>query len=470
MSDRYSDLVQSGIGKKIAKNLGLPTPVALERYSNTQAILTGEVIARFADSDNTAIKDSVLDTLSQLTAHLATDPATIAYAQNFAGTLANSDKAMREEHRRFKVAIFDASDITTLEQLASLYEFFHSIVKKIKSSGRIIVIARPPKTLTDINHQTAQRAILGFVKSLAKEVKKGISANVLYVQSGLEPMLDSTLRFFMSAKSAYVSGQAIYLDNTIATHLNLEAIKSVSDKPLLGKKIVVTGASRGIGAAISEILMRDGAEVICVDLPAMLADLQRQAGKIAAKALPLDITDPTAAQKLMQAVGKIDGIVHNAGITKDKTLAKMNESQWQAVINVNLQAVANINQYLLDHDGFSATARIVCVSSIAGIAGNFGQTNYATSKAGIIGLTKATASILAQSGKTINAVAPGFIETKMTAAIPFAVREAGRRMNSMSQGGEPVDVAETIAWLLAPTSGAINGQTVRVCGQSLLGA
>ena len=114
-------------------------------------------------------------------------------------------------------------------------------------------------------------------------------------------------------------------------------------------------------------------------------------------------------------------------------------------------------------------ARIVCVSSMSGIAGNAGQTNYATSKAGVIGLVETLAPTL-ERGITINAVAPGFIETQMTAAMPIGVREAGRRMNSLRQGGLPVDVAETIAWFASPASAGVNGNVVRVCGQSLLGA
>ena len=114
--------------------------------------------------------------------------------------------------------------------------------------------------------------------------------------------------------------------------------------------------------------------------------------------------------------------------------------------------------------------RIICVSSISGIAGNAGQTNYATSKAGVIGMVQAYAPEIGKRGATINAVAPGFIETQMTAAMPITIREAGRRMNSMSQGGLPVDVAETIAWYANPASTGVNGNVVRVCGQSLLGA
>ena len=114
--------------------------------------------------------------------------------------------------------------------------------------------------------------------------------------------------------------------------------------------------------------------------------------------------------------------------------------------------------------------RMILVSSISGIAGNAGQTNYGTSKAGIIGVVETFAPIAAKQGHTVNAVAPGFIESQMTAAMPIATREAGRRMNSMSQGGLPVDVAETIAWFANPASGGVNGNVTRVCGQSLIGA
>jgi 3-oxoacyl-[acyl-carrier protein] reductase len=166
--------------------------------------------------------------------------------------------------------------------------------------------------------------------------------------------------------------------------------------------------------------------------------------------------------------GHIDVAVHNAGITRDKTLGRMSEDRWDSVLDVNLASQERVNAALADL--FPAGGRIVSVSSVSGIAGNRGQTNYATSKAGVIGLVQAYAPVLAEKGVTINAVAPGFIETRMTAAMPLMLREAGRRMNSMSQGGLPVDVAETIAWLASPGSAGITGNVVRVCGQSLLGA
>jgi 3-oxoacyl-[acyl-carrier protein] reductase len=157
-------------------------------------------------------------------------------------------------------------------------------------------------------------------------------------------------------------------------------------------------------------------------------------------------------------------------VTRDKTLGRMSEDQWDKVIDINLTAQERINEALLARDAIRENGRIVSVSSMSGIAGNAGQTNYAASKAGVIGMVEAMAPVVGKKRLTINAVAPGFIETQMTAAMPIATREAGRRMNSLAQGGLPVDVAETIAWYASPASGGVNGTVVRVCGQSLVGA
>jgi 3-oxoacyl-[acyl-carrier protein] reductase len=138
--------------------------------------------------------------------------------------------------------------------------------------------------------------------------------------------------------------------------------------------------------------------------------------------------------------------------------------------DINLSAEERINQALFETDTLNEHARIICVSSMNGIAGQVGQTNYATSKAGVIGYVQYMAKELAEKNITINAVAPGFIETAMTDAIPFATREVGRRLNSLSQGGQPEDVAETIAFFANPASSGVTGNIVRVCGQSLVGA
>ena len=373
--------------------------------------------------------------------------------------------AFNEGDKESKVVIFDASGIENSEQLHELYAFFNPIARQVQASGRVIVVGINPESAKTVKQAIAQRALEGFVKSVAKEFKKGIAANLVYVDPTAKDNLESALRFTISPRSAYVSGQVIRVSKAKTVDIDWT-------KPLAGKTAVVTGASRGIGEAIAHVLSRDGAHVICLDVPQQQADLDRVAVEIGGSTLAIDITAADAGEKIKAAaaeLGGLDIIVHNAGITRDKTLANMKPELWDLVININLSAIERVNDYLISNDGINANGRIVCVSSISGIAGNLGQTNYAVSKAGVIGVVKFTAPLL-KNGVTINAVAPGFIETQMTAAIPFAIREAGRRMNSMSQGGLPVDVAETIAMFASTASSGLNGNVVRVCGQSLLGA
>jgi 3-oxoacyl-[acyl-carrier protein] reductase len=237
---------------------------------------------------------------------------------------------------------------------------------------------------------------------------------------------------------------------------------------------LVTGASRGIGASIAATLARDGAHVVLLDIPKQGEELAKTANNIGGSTLQVDITADDAPQEIVDYLkerhGGVDVFVHNAGITQDKTLGNMDEGKWNAVLAVNLTSQERINDALLEGDVLKPGGRIVTVSSMSGIAGNRGQSNYATTKAGVIGTVDALAPILAERDATINAVAPGFIETKMTGAMPIGTREAGRRMSSLAQGGLPVDVAETIAWFASPASAGVNGNTVRVCGQNLLGA
>ena len=150
---------------------------------------------------------------------------------------------------------------------------------------------------------------------------------------------------------------------------------------------------------------------------------------------------------MLERFGGIDIVVHNAGITRDRTLANMQEHFWDLVVQVNLAAVIAIDQRFLERGVLRDEGRIVCLSSVSGVAGNFGQTNYATSKAALIGYVAAQAPLFAPRGICINAVAPGFIDTPMTDAMPMVVREIGRRLNSVKQSGQPRDVAELVTFL-----------------------
>jgi 3-oxoacyl-[acyl-carrier protein] reductase len=247
------------------------------------------------------------------------------------------------------------------------------------------------------------------------------------------------------------------------------------DKPLDGKVALVTGAARGIGAEIAKVFARDGAKVVLIDVDQAAEALAETATKVGGTALTLDVTAPDAVDRIAEHVtehygGKADVLVNNAGITRDKLLANMDDARWHAVMAVNLLAPQRLTQGLVDNGSIGEGGRVIGLSSMAGIAGNRGQTNYAASKAGMIGITQALAPVLYDKGITINAVAPGFIETQMTAAVPLLIREGGRRLSSLGQGGLPVDVAETIAWYANPASAAVNGNVVRVCGQAMLGA
>jgi 3-oxoacyl-[acyl-carrier protein] reductase len=373
------------------------------------------------------------------------------------------------EDETFKALVFDASGIADTEGLHAAYAFFHATIRRVRPNGRIIVLGRPPEDASSPDAHIAQRALEGLTRSMGKEVRRASTCQLVYVAEGAEDAVESTLRFLLSPKSAYVSGQVIRVggSRTFPADIDWQA-------PQTGRTALVTGASRGIGRAIAETLARDGAHVVGVDVPAMEAELTSVTESLGGSSLTLDITETDApgilARHLLDAHEGVDVVIHNAGITRDRTLGRMDDGRWDSVLSVNLLAPQRIDRALFEAGAMRENGRIVAVSSISGIAGNAGQTNYATSKAGVIGLVEAWAPLVAERGATLNAVAPGFIETQMTAAMPIATREAGRRMNSLSQGGLPIDVAETVAWFASPGSSAVNGNVVRVCGQSLIGA
>jgi 3-oxoacyl-[acyl-carrier protein] reductase len=379
----------------------------------------------------------------------------------------NADVAPADQ--TFKALVFDATGIGSSEELVQAWEFFHGSIRRVRQCGRVIVLGTPPEAAKNPPEAIAQRALEGLVRSIAKELRRGSSAQLIYVEPGAEDRLESSLRFFLSPKSAYVSGQVVRISPGKAAAEVLDW-----DRPLAGKVALVTGASRGIGESIAEVLARDGAHVVGLDVPAFADEIEGVAARLGGSSLTADITSDDAPAKiashLLEEHGGVDVVVHNAGITRDKTLGRMGESLWESVIDVNLVAPQRIDRELFGQKAVRDNGRVVCVSSISGIAGNAGQTNYSTSKAGVIGIVQAWAPELAKRGATLNAVAPGFIETQMTAAMPIATREAGRRMNSMAQGGLPIDVAETVAWFASPASSGVTGNVVRVCGQSLLGA
>jgi len=440
MSDRYSQIVNSPPGRFIAPRIGLPQPAKLERHAAGTPVVSGAVLLGAAPGGR--LEKQVERLLGEI-----------------------DTPRPEKSDSPVKALVFDATGIADSTELVELQRFFHPNVKRVQRSGRVIVLGAPPAGLP-VRAATAQRALEGFTRSLAKEIGRGIAVQLVHVAEGAAGEIASTLRFLLSPRSAYVSGQVIEVGTAVAKAPAIEWTQ-----PLDGKIALVTGASRGIGEAIAETLHRDGAGLILLDVPALAADLAKVAKRLDAETIELDITEEDAPAAIAEQLsGGVDIVVHNAGVTRDRTIAKMPEERWSSLMEINLSSEERINDELLGRKLLRENGRIVCVSSMSGVAGNSGQTNYATSKAGVIGMVEALAPELAESGITINAVAPGFIETQMTAKMPVTIREAGRRMNSMSQGGLPVDVAETIGWFASPASAGVTGNTVRVCGQSLLGA
>jgi 3-oxoacyl-[acyl-carrier protein] reductase len=469
MTDRYQQLVNTPIGKIVSKQIGLPAPVLLKRYEPGQPVIEGSVL--FAAGPGATLAPAIAQTLAAVGAEVSTplqeEARQAAADAGVEAGIFNPEVAGEED--RFGALVLDASGIADTASLYEAYAFFHPTIRRVRPNGRVIVLGRPPDQLEDPERAVAQRALEGLTRSIGKEVRRGSTSQLIYVVDGAEGQIESTLRFFLSPKSSYVSGQVVRIGAAVAQWDGLDW-----ERPLAGKFALVTGVSRGIGESIAEVLARDGAHVVGVDVPAQERELESVTGRLGGSALTVDITDDDAPERiashLLEHHGGVDVVVHNAGVTRDKTLGRMNEDQWRMVIDINLRAPHRIDRELFSRQAVRDNGRVVCVSSISGIAGNAGQTNYATSKAGIIGMVQAYSGPLAARGCTLNAVAPGFIETQMTAAMPVATREAGRRMNSLQQGGLPVDVAETIAWFASPASAGVNGNVTRVCGQSLIGA
>ena len=444
MSDRYQGFTKTPVGKLLVKNLGLPNPTKLERYVEGAPLVDGTVLlggrGRLAES-----LPGLLDLLGITSTEAHEDGTT------------------------YKGLVFDATGLQSSADLTALRDFFTPLLRSLATCPRVVVLGTPPEQVKG-PERVAQRALEGFTRSLGKEIGRGGTVQLVYVAEGAEASVTSTLGFLLSPKSAYVSGQVV----RIGAHGTTEA-PEVTDwtRPLDGRIALVTGASRGIGEQIARVLHRDGATVVGVDVPQAASELQALMKELDGDWITLDITGKDAPQRiahhLKEKHGGVDVVVHNAGITRDKKLANMAEDRWSSVIAVNLTAPELITRELLDSGVVNAGGRIVGVASIAGIAGNVGQTNYATSKAGVIGFVESLRDDL-DNGITVNAVAPGFIITQMTAAVPFATREVGQRLNAMAQGGLPVDVAETIAYFASPASSAVTNNVVRVCGQSLLGA
>lgn len=481
MSDTYLNLVSGGLPGRVAKKLGLPRPARLRRTDPTSVDvpLTPGPVLVLSDAASTADADAVASGLLAWDLDVRRD-------------------TRLPEHQRWGGVVVVLTELGHPGALAGPALELGSVLRSVAPGARLVTLSRPGPTAggtwpgdeparsgdagvagagrpRGAAVAAARQGVDGFLRSLAKELRAGATANGLVVADGVDvgvPSVRGGLRFLLSARSAFVDGQllAIGSDGGMAP--------TDWTRPLTGAVAVVTGAARGIGAEVARVLARDGAQVLGVDVPAAGENLAKVMNEVRGTALQLDITADDAAERILavarERYGHLDIVVHNAGILRDKLLANMTPERFEGLLAVNIAAPLRMNETFavpgaLGSGAGGVAPRIISLASTSGIAGNRGQTNYGTAKAGIIGMTRALAVPMAEAGGTVNAVAPGFIETDMTASIPPVAREMSRRSSSLQQGGQPVDVAEAIAFLASPQAGGINGQVLRVCGQLVVG-
>lgn len=366
-------------------------------------------------------------------------------------------------------------DARQVKDEAGLKEVFNQLqtgVKNLNANGKVLIFGLQPESLSHVAHATYQRALDGISRSLAKELGgRGTTVNLLQVPADAElSNFSIPQQFFTSGRSAFITAQTLRLDNSKPFSCDLS-----------NRICVVTGGAGGIGSATVKRLASEGATVIIADVPQMeerakslLSDTSTSLSTSKVSFMGADLTNEDARKQLLDTIkekfGRIDVLINNAGITRDKTLKNMPEHYWDQVIAINLTAVINLSEEALALGLITEGGRIISTSSISGIAGNFGQTNYTATKAALIGYSASRSKALKTQGITINAIAPGYIETDMVKTMPLMTRIFAERLTSLAQAGKPEDIAEAMAFLAHPGAQSINGQVLRVCGGSFLGA
>lgn len=359
--------------------------------------------------------------------------------------------------------IIDLRSVSNNQTLKDGMLQIQSRIKQLKPNQQLLLVGLSTQDCTR-EQAIFQRALIGIQKSLAKEIgHRGQTVNLVHIPQSINLGENEFINsFFTSGRSAFITGQVIGVSGNCA------------QGSLRGKVCVVTGGAGGIGAATVNRMALEGSKIILVDVPAMLMNGTGSSSLGNVKPYPADLTDKNDLENLVDYIkseyGSVDVLINNAGITRDRTLSKMSERQWDQVLKINLTAVLNLTDRLLKANLIADKGTVINTSSISGIAGNFGQTNYTATKAALIEMGSIYSKKLKEKGITVNAIAPGYIETQMVKTMPFVTRFMAERLTCLLQAGTPEDIAEAMAFLAHPGSRGIKGEVLRVCGGSFLGA
>jgi 3-oxoacyl-[acyl-carrier protein] reductase len=363
--------------------------------------------------------------------------------------------------------VFDATGIADSTQLVALHGFFHPTVRRVRPSGRVVVVGTPPRACVTPREATAQRALEGFTRALGKEIGRGATVQLVAVAPGAENQIESTLRFLLSPRSAYVSGQVVRIEPS-PVHPELDW-----ERPLLGRVALVTGAARGIGAAIAEDLARLGWPVgvnyssDADGASAVVARIEAAGGR--ATALQGDVSDEADVDAVFDALedryGPVLVLVNNAGTRHDRLLGGLDPESWSRVLDVNLTGAFLTSRRAIGKMVRRRFGRVVNVSSISASQALPGQSSYAASKAGLEALTRTVAVEVARRGVTVNAVAPGVVDTG------FLPDSAEEWMDSVpaKRPATAAEVAALVRFLVSEEAGYVNGAVVRMDGGLLAG-
>jgi 3-oxoacyl-[acyl-carrier protein] reductase len=461
MSDPWLELGRNPLARRVLQRVGLKTPPQLLRSNRPWA---DEVLAdkRILFNRGGLFEQALSSGLSAAKAHL----------HSLAST--SSHESSEPEPQVFQASLFDGTHIQNIRDLEQLYQFFRPQLRRMGFNHRIVILARATQEEGSPEVHACAQAIEGFARSLSKELgPKGVYVNTIRVPcqspSHASLRLIPLCTYLLADYSSFMTGQTLSLD--------LQG-PPLSELPLggslAGKRVLVTGAAQGIGHAIARRYAEEGAHVIGLDRPEAKEALEDLVKSIEGESILCDLNGPQSIPSILtqleRAPAPLDILIHNAGITRDRSLFAMKPDHWQAVLHLNLEVVHDLTMAILQRGMIASQGRVLCMSSIVGIAGNYGQTNYSAAKAGLIGLVKGLSQHLGRDGTTANAIAPGFIETAMTSDLPFLAKQFGRRLCSLNQGGTPEDVAELVCFLGSPAAQGINGSVLRICGGNFLGA